>query len=67
MKDVFVLFIMTKKTTFQKLRDRDKSVSIHNRNLQVLAIEMYKVKKGLTPEGFCKHFHVQKPTNYNMF
>ena len=40
-----------KKSTFQKLLGKDKSVSIHNRNLQVLATEMYKVTK-VTPESF---------------
>ena len=37
-----------KKSTFQKLYDKYKSVSIHNRNLQVLATEMLEVTKGLS-------------------
>ena len=37
-------------STFQKLLDKDKSVSIHNQDLQVLATEMYKVTKGLPPK-----------------
>ena len=41
-----------KKSLFQKLIDKDKSLSIHNENLKVLAKEMYKVKKGLTPKNF---------------
>ena len=32
------------KSTFEELLNRDNSVSIHHRNLQVLAIEMFKTK-----------------------
>ena len=35
--------------TFQQLLDLDGSVTIHHRNLQRLAIEMYKIKNGLSP------------------
>ena len=38
--------------SFEELLKRDKSVSIHHRNLQYLAIEMYKVKNDLAPESF---------------
>ena len=31
--------------TFQELLDKDGSVTVHHRNLQKLAIEMYKIKK----------------------
>lgn len=37
-------------TTFENLLLIDKSVSIHNRNLQQLAIEIFKFKCGLSPE-----------------
>lgn len=33
--------------TFHK---KDRSVSIHSKNIQELAVEMFKVKKGLAPE-----------------
>ena len=36
-------------STFQELLIKDKSVSMHHRNLQYLAIELYKVKSGNAP------------------
>ena len=38
-----------KTSLFQALLEKDCSVSIHNGNLQLLAIEMYKASKGLSP------------------
>ena len=35
--------------SFQQLLDKDKSVTIHHRNLQKLATEMYKLKNSLPP------------------
>lgn len=37
------------KSSFQELLHRDKSVTIHHRNIQQVAIEMYKVKNNLAP------------------
>ena len=37
-------------STFQELLNKDNSVSIHHRNLQVLATEMFKIHRGLSPE-----------------
>ena len=37
-------------STFSELLEIDKSVSIHQRNLQKLALEMFKVKNDLSPE-----------------
>ena len=37
------------KTKFSQLLNIDKSVSIHQRNLQYLLIEIYRVKKGISP------------------
>ena len=36
-------------STFEELLKKDGSVNIHHRNLQFLAIEMFKVDKGLAP------------------
>ena len=37
-------------THFEDLLVRDKSVSIHHRNIQKVAIEMFKVKNNLSPD-----------------
>ena len=42
--------------TFQKLLEMDKSFTIHERNLQKLAIEMYKVKEKMCPKPFQELF-----------
>ena len=36
-------------SSFQELLDKDNSVTIHHKNLQRLAVEMYKVKTHLSP------------------
>ena len=36
-------------STFQQLLKQNKSVSIHQRNLQILATEIFKTKNGLNP------------------
>ena len=46
------------------LLEKDKSVSIHQRNLQTLVIEIYKVRNDLGPKIMKYIFHfVQKPYN----
>ena len=45
--------------TFQELLDKDDSITIHQRNLQRLASEMYKVKIKLHPYQ-CKNYLVNK-------
>ena len=38
-----------KTSSFEELLDQDKSVSIHNRNVQMLVTEMFKVYRGMSP------------------
>ena len=51
--------------TFQELLNKDNSVSIHHRNLQVLATEMFKIHRGLSPEILRETF-VSKTSSYNL-
>ena len=37
------------KSSFDELLKKDKSVTIHHRNIQSVAIELYKIKNGLSP------------------
>ena len=46
-----------KNSKFQKLLDKGKSVSLHNRNLKVLATGKYKVIKVLSPKVFANTFN----------
>jgi hypothetical protein len=39
-----------KSLTFEQMLEKDGSFTIHQRNLQKLAIEMYKIKNGLSPK-----------------
>ena len=38
-----------KQSSFKMLLEKDSSVSIHDRNIQCLATEMYQVNNGLSP------------------
>ena len=42
--------------TFQQLLEKDESFTIHERNLQKLAVEMYKVTHNLCPKPFQELF-----------
>ena len=45
---------------------RDGSVSIYHRNIRTLAIEMFKVLKGLSPAVFNETFPVKQVKKYNL-
>ena len=54
-----------KTSSFEKLLEKDGSVTIHTRNLQTLATEMFKVDKNLSPPIIADLFHVRQ-NNYNL-
>ena len=54
-----------KTSSFEKLFEKDGSVTIHTRNLQTLAKEMFKVYKNLSPAIIGDLFHVRQ-NNYNL-
>ena len=50
--------------SFDDLLKEDKWVKIHQKNLQILATEIYKVKNDLGPKSMADIFHfVEKPNN----
>ena len=53
------------KLTFDDLLKLDNSVTIHQRNLQILATEIFKVKNSLAPEIATEVFEIKEP-NYNL-
>ena len=49
MKDASVLF-NDKLSSYEELLEKDGAVSIHHKNIQSLAIEMFQIKHGQSPE-----------------
>ena len=54
-----------KTSSFEQLLEQDKSVSIHTRNLQILATEMFKVYRDIAPPIFSEIFH-RRNVSYNL-
>ena len=55
-----------KKSYYENLLEKDNSVSIDQKNIQVLAIEMVKVKQKLCPEITGDIFMERKNNQYNL-
>ena len=51
--------------SISELLDLDNSVTVHQKNLQVLVTEIYKVKNGIAPEIMKDIFELQNPS-YNL-
>ena len=52
-------------SSFETLLIRDRSVTIHVRNIQILAVEMYKFINGLSPEILNEIFSLKESNLYN--
>ena len=52
-------------STFQQLLEKNNSVSIHHKNLQTLATEMFKISNNLSPEIVKKIFQ-ERIVQYNL-
>ena len=55
-----------KQSSFLKLLEKDNSVSIHQRKLQILAIKMFKVSNGLSPVLMNDIFKLRGEQTYNL-
>ena len=53
-------------SSFEELFERDNSVSVHNRNIQCLAIELYKVFHGIYPDIMRDVFPLSTSSNYDI-
>ena len=53
------------KLTFNDLLELDNSVTINQRNLQIHATEIFKVKNSLAPEIMTEVFEIKEP-HYNL-
>ena len=53
-------------STLQELLDLDNSVSIHHKNLQCLAIELYKIFNGVSPDIMKDVFPLNTSSNYDI-
>ena len=51
--------------SFSELLDLDNSITVHQKNLQVLVTEIYKVKNGIAPDIMNDIFELQNPS-YNL-
>ena len=57
--------IRGKSSSFEKLSKQDKSDTIYTKNLQILATEMFKVYRNISPPIFSEIFH-RSDENYNL-
>ena len=55
-----------KQSSFEELLEKDSSVSIHERNIEILAAEMYKVSKGMSPPQITILFARRDEHPYNL-
>ena len=53
-------------SSFKDLLMKDRSYTIHERNIQYLAIEIFKVKIGISPEIMSEVFIFEENTAYNL-
>ena len=54
------------KSSLKELLQRDKSITIHQKNLQYLAIEICKVKMGISPKIMNEIFRLSKNSVYSL-
>ena len=60
------LIYSDKKSSYENLLEKDNSVSIRHKNIQALAIELFKVRHKLCPETTCDVFMERTSNQYNL-
>ena len=55
-----------KQSPFEELIEKDDSVSLHDRNIQYHAVEMYKVSNGLSPRFISDKIKHKNSYPYNL-
>ena len=55
-----------KRSSFNAISEKDGSVSIHERNIKILATEMFKVSKKLAPPQMQEIFKLKDQPHYNL-
>ena len=55
-----------KRSTFNALLEKDRSVSIHEGNIKILATEMFKVSNNLAPPKMHEIFKLKDQSQYNL-
>ena len=55
-----------KKSNFEELLIKDNSISIHHRNIQTIATEMYKFANRMSPEITNEIFQLREINHYNL-
>ena len=66
MNVVCVQYTTTKRLLLNELLEKDNSVSIHYRNIQALAIDMFKVANGMSPVIMNEIFQLREESHYNL-
>ena len=62
----FIIVYNDKQSSFNELLEKDGSVSIHMRNIQILATEMYKLVNNLSPPIMNRVFKLNSNSRYNL-
>ena len=66
MKGVLRIIYNDKRSSFNALLEKDGAVSIHERNIKILATEMFKVSKNLAPSQMHEVFKLKYQLQYNL-
>ena len=63
---LYTLVYNDKQSSYEEILLKNGTVSIHHRNIQILATEMFKVKTELSPEIICDIFTQRINNHYNL-